>query len=210
MRFPLRRLAALLSALLVACRDSPSPAEAAAPEPPSPADAFMAGIASHHGQAFAGRIVANEPVPENDPFTGRSLVMHIRESRDGEIRIPFHVGTDRSRTWILTRTETGLLLKHDHRHENGEEDAVTQYGGDSAPPGTAMRQEFPVDDFSIDLFSREDLNASVKNVWAMEIEPGRRFLYELSRPDGRLFRVEFDLTAPVETPPAPWGHSQDD
>ena len=38
-----------------------------------------------------------------------------------------------------------------------------------------------------------------------EIEPGKRFLYELSRPGGRLFQVEFDLTAPVPLPPAPWG-----
>ena len=34
---------------------------------------------------------------------------------------------------------------------------------------------------------------------------GRRFLYELSRPGGRLFQVEFDLSAPVEPPPPPWG-----
>ena len=39
----------------------------------------------------------------------------------------------------------------------------------------------------------------------MEIEPGSRFLYELSRPGGRLFQVEFDLATPVATPPAPWG-----
>jgi hypothetical protein len=32
-----------------------------------------------------------------------------------------------------------------------------------------------------------------------------RFVYELSRPDGRLFRVEFDLTVPIAPPPAPWG-----
>ena len=53
---------------------------------------------------------------------------------------------------------------------------------------------------------------STTNVWAMEIEPGQRFLYELARPadelnpDGRLFQVEFDLTQPVETPPTPWGY----
>jgi len=27
----------------------------------------------------------------------------------------------------------------------------------------------------------------VTNVWAMEIDPGERFLYELARPGGRLF-----------------------
>jgi hypothetical protein len=50
------------------------------------------------------------------------------------------------------------------------------------------------------------LSASVTNTWAMEIEAGQRFLYELARPSGRLFQVEFDLTQPVPIPPAPWGH----
>ena len=40
---------------------------------------------------------------------------------------------------------------------------------------------------------------------AIEIAPGRQFVYELSRPGGRLFQVEFDLTRPVPPPPAPWG-----
>jgi hypothetical protein len=58
------------------------------------------------------------------------------------------------------------------------------------------------------MFEREGLDASVTNTWAMEIEPGKRFLYELARPGGRLFRVEFDLTTPVATPPTPWGHPE--
>ncbi|MBX3704240.1 MAG: cobalamin-binding protein [Steroidobacteraceae bacterium] len=173
---------------------------------PAPADRFLSNLSRHCGQAFAGRIVANVPQPDSDPFTGKALVMHLRECRDGELRIPFHVGGDRSRTWVLTRTPQGLRLKHDHRHEDGSDDAVTMYGGDTATVGTAMRQEFPVDAESIALFEREGLAASVTNVWAMEIEPGRRFLYELRRPSGRLFQVEFDLTRPVTPPPAPWGH----
>ncbi len=170
------------------------------------ADRFLARLAEHCGQAFAGRVVANEPVAPDDPFAGRILVMHVRECREGEMKVPFHVGDDRSRTWVLTRTPTGLRLKHDHRHEDGSDDAVTMYGGDTTAPGTEVRQEFPVDRESIALFEREGLTASVVNVWAMEIEPGRRFLYELRRPTGRLFQVEFDLTTPVATPPAPWGH----
>ena len=84
-------------------------------------------------------------------------------------------------------------------------DPVTLYGGDSVDAGTATRQAFPVDAESVAMFQREGLVASVTNVWAMEIEPGRRFVYELSRPGGRLFRVEFDLSRPVTPPPAPWG-----
>jgi hypothetical protein len=167
---------------------------------------FLAAIADHCGKAYAGRITANEPPPETtDPFDGKTLVMHVRECSDDVLRIPFHVGDDHSCTWVLTSTDTGLRLKHDHRHEDGSNDPVTMYGGDTATAGTAQRQEFPVDADSIAMFEREGLNASVSNTWAMEIVPAERFVYELSRPGGRLFRVEFDLTTPVDTPPAPWG-----
>lgn len=169
---------------------------------------FMAAIASHCGQAYAGRITTNEPPVENDPFDGVPLVMHVRECSESELRVPFHVGDDHSRTWVLSRTESGLQLKHDHRHEDGSEDAVTWYGGTTANAGSAQRQAFPVDTYSIEMFRREGLSASVSNTWAMEIEPGKRFMYELSRPGGRLFQVEFDLANPVPVPPAPWGYDQ--
>jgi len=78
------------------------------------------------------------------------------------------------------------------------------YGGDTATPGTAGRQEFPVDAESKALFERQGLKASMTNTWAIEIAPGQRYVYELARP-GRLFRVEFDLTKPIAPPPAPWG-----
>lgn len=181
----------------------------------APADEFLLRLAEHCGQAFAGRIVANEPAsPEPDAFEGQALVMHVRGCDDPtrEIQVPFHVGDNHSRTWLLTRTGDGLRLKHDHRLEDGSDDPVTMYGGDTVDAGTSQRQEFPVDQESIELFAREGLDVSTTNVWAMEIEPGQRFLYELSRPEGeqnpqgRLFQVEFDLTQPVELPPTPWGY----
>ncbi|WP_417472457.1 hypothetical protein [Luteimonas mephitis] len=181
---------------------------AAAEVEAAPADAFLAALASHCGLAFAGRIVADEPAsPAPDAFAGKPLVMHVRgcEEPTRELRIPFHIGEDRSRTWVVTRTAGGLRLKHDHRHEDGSDDVLTMYGGDSVAPGTAVRQAFPVDAESIALFEREGSAASVANTWAMEVEPGKRFLYELSRPGERLFQVEFDLSRPVEPPPPPWG-----
>lgn len=184
-----------------------TPPEAPAAEI-APVDAFMARIAEHCGQAFAGRVLADEPAQADDAFAGKALVMQVRECGDKEIKIPFHVGDDHSRTWVLTRTDSGLRLKHDHRHEDGSADAVTMYGGDTAAAGSERRQAFPVDAESIATFEREGLNASVSNVWAMEIEPGERFLYELSRPGGRLFQVEFDLGTPVPAPPTPWGHPE--
>lgn len=173
-------------------------------DPIVPADAFFDALASRCDQAFGGRIVANDPPSPDDPFAGKSLVMHVRGCEANELRVPFHVGDDRSRTWVITRTATGLRLKHDHRHADGSPDAVTMYGGDTAAPGTPSRQEFPVDAESKAMFEREGLTASLTNTWAIEIHPGAELVYELARP-GRLFRVEFDLTTPVAPPPPPWG-----
>ncbi|WP_299595384.1 hypothetical protein [uncultured Microbulbifer sp.] len=178
-------------------------------ESPQPQDQFLTNIAAYCGKAFAGEITANEPRSnEPDAFEGKTLVMHVRgcDNPSEELRIPFHVGDDHSRTWILTRTDKGLRLKHDHRHQDGSEDAVTMYGGNTASEGTENRQEFPVDQESIDTFNREGLNASLTNTWAMEIHPDKYFIYELTRPNGREFRVQFDLTKPVATPPTPWGY----
>ena len=199
-----------LACALAACASKPIPSAKRVAEP---ADAFMAAIARHCGQAFAGRIVANTPkTGAPDAFEGKTLVMHVRGCDDPtrQLQIPFHVGDDRSRTWVLTRTASGLRLKHDHRHADGKPDVQTMYGGDTARSGTAVRQEFPVDSESIALFGRLGRSVSTENTWAMEIHP-RMFAYELARPrsalnpEGRMFRVEFDLTRPVALPPTPWG-----
>ncbi len=166
-----------------------------------PQGGFMRAITAHCGKAFAGRVVTIDPADAS--FADKPLVMHVASCEPGRVRIPFHVGEDRSRTWVLTRTATGIRLKHDHRHDDGTSDVLTMYGGDTGTPGTPERQEFPVDADSIALFRANDRAVSVTNVWAMEVTP-TRFAYELRRP-GRHFRVEFDLTTPIATPPMPWG-----
>src|SRR5688500_10336094 len=166
---------------------------------------FFARLSALCGRAFEGRI-ASPSVEADAVFAGKRLVMHVRTCSENEIRIPFHVGDDRSRTWVVTRTESGLRLKHDHRHVDGSEDALTQYGGDTVGPGSALRQEFPADTYSRDMFVRLNSPQSVPNIWAIEVEPGALFAYELRRP-GRFFRVEFDLARPVALPAPPWGTS---
>lgn len=170
-----------------------------------PRDAFFDELSSLCGRAFEGRVVVDTPPPTGaDPFAAGPLVMHVRECSRDTLRIPFHVGADRSRTWVVTRTPQGLRLKHDHRHADGSSDALTMYGGDTRDAGTASRQQFPADAESRAMFTAQGRAVSVPNVWAMEVQPRRVFVYELARP-GRLFRVEFDLTKPVPAPPAPWG-----
>ena len=164
---------------------------------------FFAKLTTLCGQAFEGRI-ASPPAAADASFTGKTMVMHVRECSRDTIRIPFHVGEDRSRTWVITRTSKGLRLKHDHRHADGSEDIQTQYGGDTLAPGTAFRQEFPADAYSKALFVRGEIPQSASNVWALELLPVPVFAYELRRPS-RHFRVEFDLSRPIAAPPAPWG-----
>jgi hypothetical protein len=163
------------------------------------ADEFFSHLEALCGQAFEGEVLV---APETDTtFSGKELVMHVRKCEENVVYIPFHVGEDRSRTWIITRTEQGLRLKHDHRHADGSEDDLTQYGGDTAVPGTAIKQEFPADAYTAQL-----LPPAATNVWTVEVVPGETFTYALRREGtDRRFRVAFDLSRPVEAPPAPWG-----
>jgi hypothetical protein len=192
----------LAALLLSACAPATAPPASATA---APADAFMARLQALCGRAFEGRVVTGDSADAD--MRGQRLVMHVRQCSAGEVRIPFHVGDDRSRTWIVTRTPGGLRLKHDHRHADGSPDALSMYGGDTAGAGSADRQEFPADAESIALFTRANRAVSNSNVWALEARPGQ-FAYELRRPPipgGRHFRVEFDLDRPVPVPPAPWG-----
>ncbi|HET9336626.1 MAG TPA: hypothetical protein VFO12_09500 [Sphingomicrobium sp.] len=188
----------LATLLLTGCATSTTPAA-------SPADTFMSRLQPLCGKAYEGRVVTDDPA--DAAFAGKRLVMHVRQCSPGEVRIPFHVGDDRSRTWIITRTAAGLRLKHDHRHEDGSSDVLTMYGGDSRGAGTSVRQEFPADAESVALFTAQGRSISNTNVWAVEVGDSV-FAYELRRPPipgGRYFRVEFDLTSPAAAPPPPWG-----
>jgi hypothetical protein len=186
------------TALLTACV-ALAAACAPAATPKSTPDLFLDALRAHCGKAYEGQII--NPQPTDSSFAGKQLVMHVRSCGD-TVRIPFHVGDDRSRTWVLTRTAEGVRLKHDHRHEDGSEDSVTQYGGDSqAGEGTAERMEFPVDDYT-----KEMIPYASTNIWTVEITP-TAFVYQLRREGSdRRFRVEFDLSREVTPPPAPWGY----
>ncbi|TRD11130.1 hypothetical protein FGU71_04200 [Erythrobacter insulae] len=201
--------------LLPACSPPEQTAESLAD---GPQDGFWSALASHCGNAYRGTLVSDDAADAD--FAEADMVMHVRECSEDRIAVPFHVAIDgqwdRSRTWVFTRTDAGLRLKHDHRHEDGSSDAVTMYGGDTVDAGTAAAQNFPVDAESIAMFEREGLGASVTNVWTVEVEPAisgdGSFVYQLQRtieggaPEDRFFRVEFDLSTAAETPSAPWGH----
>ncbi|HMS41218.1 MAG TPA: hypothetical protein PKE69_13390 [Pyrinomonadaceae bacterium] len=151
------------------------------------------------GKAFGGTV---ENAPADDTtFKGKTLVMHVRSCEKNRIRIPFFVGEDKSRTWVLTRQNDRILLKHDHRHEDGKPDAVTMYGGLTTNEGSATRQMFPADQETVRVIA-----AAAANVWWIDLMPNESFSYNLRRVGTeRFFSIKFDLKKEIPAPSAPWG-----
>ena len=165
-----------------------------------PSEKFWEQLEAHCGKAYEGKIISGGK--EGDSFTGKKLVMHVRSCKKNDIRIPFFVGDDRSRTWVLHLNKEKILrLKHDHRQADGTEEKSTQYGGTSSNTGSANLQIFPADKYTAQL-----IPAAASNIWWFTID-AEHLTYNLRRiGNDRLFTVQFDLTTAVQTPPAPWGN----
>lgn len=163
-------------------------------------EVFWERLTALCGQAFEGRMV--EGPPDDSWWEADRIVIQVRSCEGDEVRIPLHVDEDRSRSWVVTRTAAGLRLKHDHRLEDGSPDASnTDYGGDTAGPGSEWRQEFPADAYSVNA-----VPGRASQLWFLELRPGDEFVYGLRRDEtGLRYHVEFDLSEPVEAPPPPWG-----
>jgi hypothetical protein len=160
---------------------------------------FWNSLKQHCGKAYEGEIIAGGK--EGDGFLGEKLVMHIRSCEEETIRIPFFVGEDKSRTWVFSMLDKKLIqLKHDHRHKDGSEDEITQYGGTNPNTGLSNIQFFPADQQTANL-----IPYASNNVWWVTID-ATSFTYNLRRiGTDRLFSVKFDLTTAIKIPSAPWG-----
>lgn len=151
--------------------------------------AFFKNLKKLCGKRFAGETVF--PLDKDHPLAGKRLVMSVETCREKEIRIPFHVGEDKSRTWVLTLTEAGLLFKHDHRHADGTPDTITMYGGLAAPSGTRYLQSFPADAETIKLIPEAETN-----VWTLQIDlEKQQFMYYLERHKQPRYKALFNLKA---------------
>ena len=166
-----------------------------------PSDVFWSELQKLCGKAYAGSVAA---APADDTtFKDKALVMHVRSCGQDRMRIPFFVGDDRSRTWVLTRKGNRIELRHDHRHEDGKPDKVTMYGGWTTSAGMPTRQIFPADQPTVDIIA-----AAAANVWWIDLVPGDHFAYNLRRMGSeRYFSIKFDLKKAIAAPLAPWGWS---
>jgi hypothetical protein len=159
---------------------------------------FKAELEKHCGKSYEGEIIAGGI--EGDGFVGERLVMQVLSCEKDQIKVPFYVGKDKSRTWILSFQENSVQLKHDHRHEDGTPDEVTLYGGTSTNSGHSTLQMFPADQETCSM-----IDYACHNVWWMTIDENS-FTYNLRRiGSDRLFTVKFDLSKLVEFKETPWG-----
>ena len=154
--------------------------------------AFFDKVKSMCGARFEGDSVF--PDDPGDAFRGQLLVATIETCGDDEIRIPFLVGPDASRTWVLTRTVKGLQLKHDHRHADGTPDEVTLYGGVAVDAGSAFSQSFPADSYTADLIPEASTNE-----WFLSFSvDGQELTYYLERHGKPRFKAVLNKQTAVE------------
>jgi len=137
--------------------------------------AFFNNIQSLCGKVFSG--YSTFPDDTSHDFFGHLLVADFKSCQQDEVKIQFDVGENRSRTWIITDTDQGLLLKHDHRHEDGTPDDITNYGGWANDQGTAWQQHFEADEETAEL-----IPDAATNVWMLDYDPNTQILtYDLKR-----------------------------
>lgn len=168
---------------------------------PTSEEVFWSKLHEHCGLAFEGELA--EAAEGFDLLDGsETIIVHFRSCTDFETRLPFHIETatgewDRSRTWVFfNHGDDELELRHDHRHEDGSEEEETWYGGDAVEgEGNWQRFIYPPRTEEVGKFMG----------WRVEIHPHERFTYGTMRGNEWTFRVDFDLTTPVEAPPPPWG-----
>ena len=141
------------------------------------------------GKTFPGRMTF--PSDPNHEMN-KPMQITVQVVSDEEIRIPLQVGDDRSRTWVLTRSEAGVQLKHDHRHADGSPDEVTNYGGLASKVELGTQLVFPADQETANM-----LPEAASNAWSLRISPdGSQLFYYLERHAKPRFEAAFNLRQP--------------
>jgi hypothetical protein len=133
--------AAALAAALITGACAPAVAD---PEPAGGVDAqraFFENMRGMCGQTFGGRTVYAEA--HDRTFEPARLFFVVEECDEEELRIPFIVGDDDSRTWILRMGEEGLTFSHEHLRPDGAPHDVSGFGGHATTDGSATFQSFP-------------------------------------------------------------------
>lgn len=151
---------------------------------------FFNTLSALCGERFEGEMTF--PTEGQDSFAGKLLVASVETCSGTEIRIPFHVGENRSRTWIVSKTDNGLQLKHDHRHEDGTPDEVNMYGGLAGHDGSALSQSFAADTHTATI-----IPAASTNIWTITFgSDGKTLSYHLERHSAPRFTAQLSKVEP--------------
>lgn len=151
---------------------------------------FFESIKELCGTQYVG--VMTYPEKGQDDFSGKKLLANIASCGDQEIRIPFNVGEDKSRTWIISKTANGLELKHDHRHADGTPDEVNMYGGATLEAGNPLSQSFAADQHTATM-----IPAAATNVWTLEFNQDKsEMIYYLERNAAPRFKAVLQRKEP--------------
>lgn len=193
-------LAGIVVAALAGCSQAP-PAQPAQTVQGTQMEWYQ-GLAEFCGQTFAGTVVANEPAGADPAWQASPVLLHWRACESGGKVLQFARGDDRSLSVLLGLHPGGLYLRHIVHGEDGQPDELSNFGGQGRmlPGGSGV--EFALDDAGRDLFASHGHGDRADAVWTLERQ-AQVFAYEGRWNDGRL-RVEFDLSDPVEAPPASW------
>lgn len=166
--------------------------------PPDNGSQFLANLGEYCGYSYEGR-TTEFSLGSGDgehPLENPRMLMVLEECSDDEIRIPFHVDDDQSRTWVLQMRHGQLHLSHDHRYPDGTEYNQNMYGGYSDARGSGRKHFFPADEFTITERPQRDIN-----IWSKEIDPDNdRYYYRLYLEGQLRFEATFDLSNPLPIP----------
>lgn len=153
------------------------------------------------GSAFEGHISANSrsyPFIQDDQV----IIAHFRICRRDRMKVALHVLSpngqlwDRSRTLLITRSDNDIFeLRHLNRQMDGRLTGYSMYGGSSSGSGRNGLQQFTA-------YTPNEIH----DEWQIEVVPNQRFTYGSKKDGNWKFRVDFNLSEPLdELPPAPWG-----
>lgn len=141
------------------------------------------------GQTFGGRTILS---PATDrTFEPVRLFFTVESCGEDKLRIPFIVGDDDSRTWVLRMDEEGLTFFHEHLRSDGTPHEVSGFGGHATREGSEIFQSFP------DFWADEETPPAEHRIWRLAFEPEHDlFVYYLDRGGEPAYRLVFYLGPP--------------
>jgi hypothetical protein len=180
---------AALSAGLIGGAPRPASAQDVATASRAAQRAFFENGRALCGQPFGGRTILAEAA--DTTFEPARLYFVMEQCGTDELRMPFIVGDDDSRTWILRLGDDGLTFTHQHLREDGSEYDNSGFGGHASNDGSASFQSFP------DFRATDATPAAERRVWRLRIDREHDlFVYYLDRGGRPAYRLVFHLGAP--------------